>query len=56
MITLVTEFFFYSFLVIPFIEVIKRKSYLWLCIPNHKCIYYVVIITNNWHIIRNRKN
>ena len=43
----------YSFLVITLVKGIKLEVYDRLCIPDTKCVYYIIVISCDRHIIRN---
>ena len=43
----------YCFLVITLVKGIKLEVYDRLCIPDTKCVYYIIVISCDWHIIRN---
>ena len=40
-----------GFLVITFVKGIKSKFFDSSCIPDTKCIYYIVLVSNDWHIV-----
>ena len=47
-------FLFYGFLIITFIERIQLEVVDCFCIPYTQCIYYIVIVTNDRNIKRDR--
>ena len=49
-------FLFYSFVVITSVKLIQFEICDRFCIPYTQCIYYMVTISNNWHVIRNGHN
>ena len=46
-------FLLYCFVIISSVKFIKFKVCDRFCIPYTQCIYYVIAISNDWHIIRN---
>ena len=43
----------YSFLVVTFVKGIQLEVYDRFCIPDTKCVYYIIVIACDRHIIRN---